>query len=99
MVHCRRRFYEIHQAIGSPLAEEALRRIGELYTVETEIRGRSAEERHVTRQKRSKPLVEALHAWLTILEQMVAGRTKSHALDTLLPWAWRIEWLAATGDA
>ena len=29
--HCRRRFYEIHQATGSPLAEEALRRIGELY--------------------------------------------------------------------
>src|SRR4051812_2090269 len=31
--HCRRRFYEIHQATGSPLAEEALRRIGELYKV------------------------------------------------------------------
>ena len=25
--HCRRRFYEIHQATGSPLAEEALRQI------------------------------------------------------------------------
>src|SRR3954452_5992875 len=35
--HCRRRFYEIHQATGSPLAEEALRRIGELYKVEAEI--------------------------------------------------------------
>ena len=31
MVHCRRRFYELHQATGSLLAEEALRRIGELY--------------------------------------------------------------------
>src|SRR3954447_6596261 len=29
--HCRRRFYEIHQATGSPLAEEELRRTGELY--------------------------------------------------------------------
>ena len=29
--HCRRRFYDIHQETGSPLAEEALRRIGELY--------------------------------------------------------------------
>src|SRR3982750_806659 len=43
--HCRRRFYEIHQATGSPLAEEALRRIGGLYKVGTEIRGRSAEGR------------------------------------------------------
>src|SRR5919205_561671 len=42
--HCRRGFYEIHQSTGSPLAAEALRRIGELYKVEAEIRGRSAEE-------------------------------------------------------
>src|SRR4051812_1115679 len=55
--HCRRRFYEIHQATGSPLAEEALRRIGELYKVEAEIRGRSAEERRTVRQERSRPIV------------------------------------------
>src|SRR3954454_6634575 len=48
--HCRRRFYEIHQATGSPLAEEALRRIGELYAIEAEIRGRPAEERRAVRQ-------------------------------------------------
>src|SRR3954463_14015301 len=59
--HCRRRFYEIHQATGSPLAEEALRRIGELYKVEAEVRGRPAEERLAVRQERSKPLVDGLH--------------------------------------
>jgi transposase len=64
--HCRRRFYELHQATGSPLAEEALRRIGELYEVEAEIRGRSAEERRTLRQEHSKPIVEALHGWLTV---------------------------------
>jgi transposase len=73
--HCRRRFYEIHQATGSPLAEEALRRIGELYAVETEIRGRLAEERRAARQERSKPLVEALHAWLTIQLERVSGKS------------------------
>ena len=57
--HCRRRFYDIHQATGSPLAEEALRRIGELYRIEAEIRGRPAEERRAVRQERSKPLVDA----------------------------------------
>src|SRR4051794_21464831 len=51
--HCRRRFYEIHQATGSPLAEEALRRIGELYKVEAEVRGRPAEERRAARRERS----------------------------------------------
>src|SRR3954469_18012950 len=43
--HCRRRFYEIHQATGSPLAEEALRQIRELYVIEAEVRGRPAEDR------------------------------------------------------
>src|SRR4051812_33163643 len=73
--HCRRRFYEIHRATGSPLAEEALRRIGELYEVETEIRGRSADERRTARQERSKPLVNALHTWLTAQLGRVSGKS------------------------
>ena len=73
--HCRRRFYEIHQATGSPLAEEALRRIGELYEIEAEIRGRPAEERRAVRQERSKPLVDALHAWLTAQLGRVSGKS------------------------
>src|SRR3954453_8721818 len=73
--HCRRRFYELHQATGSPLAGEALRRIGELYKVEAEVRGRSAEERRATRQERGKPIVEALHAWLTAQLGRVSGKS------------------------
>ena len=75
MVHCRRRFYEIHQPTGSPLAEEALHRIGELYAVEAEVRGRPAEERRATRQERSRPIVDALHAWLTVQLGRVSGRS------------------------
>src|SRR4051794_17810171 len=73
--HCRRRFYDIHQATGSPLAEEALRRIGELYKVEAEIRGRSAEARRAVRQERSRPLVDALHAWLTVQLGRVSSKS------------------------
>jgi len=73
--HCRRGFYEIHQSTGSPLAEEALRRIGELYRIEAEIRGRPAEERRTVRQERSKPILEALHAWLTIQLARVSGKS------------------------
>src|SRR3954466_1940107 len=73
--HCRRRFYELHQATGSPLAAEALRRIGELYKVEAEVRGRPAEERRAIRQERSKPLVDALHAWLTVQLARVSGKS------------------------
>jgi transposase len=73
--HCRRRFYDIHQATGSPLAEEALRRIGELYKIEAEVRGRPAEARRAVRQERSKPIVEALHAWLTVQLGRVSGKS------------------------
>jgi transposase len=73
--HCRRRFYEIHQATGSPLAAEALQRIMELYAIETEIRGQPAEDRRAVRQERSKPIVEALHAWLTAQLGRVSGKS------------------------
>ena len=73
--HCRRRFYEIHRATGSPLAEEALRRIGELYAIETEVRGRSAEDRLAARQERSRPIVAALHLWLTAQLARVSGKS------------------------
>jgi transposase len=73
--HCRRGFYEIHQSTGSPLAAEALRRIGELYKVEAEIRGRSAEERCTVRQERSRPIVDALHGWLTVQLARVSGKS------------------------
>ena len=75
MVHCRRGFYELHRSTGSPLAAEALRRIGELYKVEAEIRGRSAEERRTVRQERSRPIVDALHSWLTAQLARVSGKS------------------------
>src|SRR6204780_1161974 len=37
--HVRRKFYDIHVATDSPIAGEALTRIGELYGIEAEIRG------------------------------------------------------------
>jgi transposase len=73
--HCRRGFYELYRSTGSPLAEEALRRIGELYRIEAEVRGRPAEDRRTTRQERSKRLVDALHAWLTAQLGRVSGKS------------------------
>ncbi len=51
--------------IAGRLAGEALDRIGALYAIEKEIRGRSPDQRRAVRQERSRPLLEALHAWLT----------------------------------
>ncbi|CAH2605782.1 transposase (plasmid) [Rhodovastum atsumiense] len=62
--HTRRPFYEFFVSTKSPIAAEALARIGKLYEIEAEIRGQSAEHRRAVRQERSRPIVEALHAWL-----------------------------------
>lgn len=62
--HVRRKFYDVHVAQASPIAAEALDRIGRLYAIEAEIRGRSASERTTRRQARAGPELEALHAWL-----------------------------------
>ena len=60
--HVRRPFYELAQSGPAPIAAEALVRIAALYRIESEIRGRSADERRAVRQARSRPLVEALRA-------------------------------------
>jgi transposase len=61
--HLRRRFVEIERASSAPTAKEALSRIGQLYAIERNLRGRTAEERRQGRQTHSKPLVTALKAW------------------------------------
>lgn len=73
--HFRRRFYDIAKAGNAPIASEALNRIGELYAIEAEIRGRSADERRAARQTRSRPLVEALRTWLDDQLKRVSGRS------------------------
>ena len=50
--------------IKSQTAKTALERIAELYAVEKEIRGRSAEERREIRNQRSRPLLESFKQWL-----------------------------------
>ena len=62
--HARRGFYDIHQANQSPIATEALGRIGALYAIESEIRGRAPDARAATRQARAGPLLESLRDWL-----------------------------------
>lgn len=63
--HARRKIHDVYISTGTAMAEEALKRIGELYAIEAEIRGLPAAERLAARQSRSKPLLTSLHDWLT----------------------------------
>jgi transposase len=61
--HVRRKFYDIHVANGSAIAAEAIERIGLLYDIEREIRGKPVDERVEIRQARARPLMDDLHRW------------------------------------
>jgi transposase len=61
--HVRRHFYDLEQAHSSPVARETLQRIGALYGVEEEIRGKPPDQRRAVRQTQSKPLLDSLREW------------------------------------
>ena len=73
--HARRKFYEVHHATGSPIAAEALRRIAELYAIETTIRGQTAAARQRARQSKSLPLVAATKTWLNMQLTQIPPRS------------------------
>jgi len=62
--HVRRKWFDLYEAHQSPLAKEALERIGQLYGIEKAIHGQSADERRAQRQQHAVPLLAALHAWM-----------------------------------
>ena len=72
----RRRFYELAKAGPAPIATEALARIAELYRVESEIRGRSPDERRAVRQARSRPVAEGLESWLKAKLGLISQKSK-----------------------
>ena len=73
--HTRRKFYDVHQATASPIAAEVLRRIGELYAIEQDVRGQSVDQRQRVRSIRSRPLVDTMKPWLESQLSRVPGRS------------------------
>ncbi len=74
--HARRKFLELADIKGiirrgkpahdiSPVALEAVARIDAIFDIERGINGLPTEERHTIRQRLSRPLVEALHDWMS----------------------------------
>ncbi len=90
--HVRRKFYDIHVNQPSPLAAEALRRIGELYAIEKDIRGHLPVERARVRGARAGPLLDALKAWL---EEQLARVSKKSELAVAIRYALS-RWVALT---
>lgn len=82
LAHCRRKFFDLHAAGGHPVAEEALRRIGELYAVEKLAREGDVATRLVLRQQEAMPRLRALREWLIAQRLKTAdGSGLARAID------------------
>ena len=73
--HARRKFHDVHVATGSPLALQALERIGKLFEVERAINGEQPEKRARMRRQRSRPLLDALKDFLEASLRKLPGKS------------------------
>jgi transposase len=73
--HVRRKFFDEHADNGSPVARQALDRIGVLYGIEDTIRGRPPDERRCVRAERTRPLMVDMKAWLEAILPKLSGKS------------------------
>ena len=87
--HARRKYYDVYVIDRSALAFEAMRRIGELYTIERAVRGQKPDVRLAARRERSAPILADLHAWLhATLRTLSAKSPLASAIQyTLTRWS------------
>ena len=88
--HVRRKFFDLHKAHASPIAAEALRRIGDLYAIETTIRGKPPLERQLAREAKAVPLLASLHDWL---QETLRSLSQKSALAEAIRYALKL-WAA-----
>jgi hypothetical protein len=90
--HARRKFFDVRDATASPIAKQALDRIGQLYCIEATIDGSPPEQRQQQRQLKSKPIAEALAAWA---EQTLPKLSRKSELAAAFRYM-RTRWAALT---
>jgi transposase len=73
--HVRRKFFDLVRAHDSPIAKEALVRIGALYAVEAAVRAAPPPVRCEAREMRSRPLLDELHTWLVTQSRRVPRKS------------------------
>ena len=73
--HARRKLHDVAQTGTTPIADEGLRQIAELYRIEKDIRGQSPEARRTARQERSKPVINEFELWLAVNRARISAKS------------------------
>lgn len=76
LAHIRRKFVDLFQSQGLQVAEEAIRRIAELYGIEKQARGLPPEERAELRQHNASPILDDLETWLAAQLTRIPGKSE-----------------------
>jgi transposase len=87
--HARRKFHEIHVIHASPTTTEALARIGALYAIEDEIRGKPTDVRLNIRQTRARPLLEELRKWMEKVLRSLSAKSETATAIRYALSRWR----------
>lgn len=96
--HARRKLIDITRAGTAPIAEEGVRLIGQLYAIETDIRGLGPEQRLAARQERSGPAVARIKAWLDLHRGRVSAKAPlGEALSYIAKYWTGLEMFLADG--
>ncbi len=84
--HLRREFFKIAERGNAPIATEAVARIAQIYAIEKDVRGASADARRATRQVESRPLVESFK---TFLEQQLTRLSGGSEIAKIIRYGLR----------
>lgn len=92
LAHARRKFFELHAANKSQIAEFALNQLGRVYGVEQQIKELPQTQRLEIRQRQSRSILDSLREWMVLQRQQVAPNSATaKALDYSLK-----RWVALT---
>ena len=92
LAHARRKFFDLHTAHKSEIAQFALEQFAKVYDIEREVKELNADQRQAIRQQHTKPVLDALHQWMTLQRQKLPD---SSATAKALDYSLR-RWTALT---
>jgi transposase len=87
--HTRRKFHDIHVVHRSAITTEALARIGALYAIEEEVRGKPPDVRCSVRQARARPLLDDLRYWMEKMLRSLSAKSDTAAAIRYAMSHWR----------
>jgi len=92
LAHARRKFFDLHAANQSQIAEFALQQFARVYEIERDVKELDTEQRQAVRQQQTRPILDALKEWMTLQRRQVPdGSATAKALDYSLR-----RWVALT---